>query len=72
MRGSFFSFGSNDLFLPDFQEQFGRVKTRLPASTTLCEVELVEGANHTFSRVAWKQQIIGSVSGWLEREFPRS
>lgn len=67
-----FAFGTNDPFLPDFQEQFERAQKRLPQASTLCEVDLIEGANHTFSRVVWKQRTIDGVITWLEQEFPQS
>ncbi len=65
-----FSFGSNDVFLPDFRDQFALVKPRLPYEADGCSVEIIENANHTFSRLTWQDAAISNSSTWLERQFP--
>ena len=65
-----FVWGTQDVFLPDFQEEFGRVRATLPNVDSLAEIAFVEGANHTFSRVRWKAEAIDRVTTWLCREFP--
>jgi dienelactone hydrolase len=63
-------FGSNDVFLPDFKDQFELVRSRLPNAAAGCTIELIPDANHTFSRSTWQQDAIGRSLGWLEERFP--
>jgi dienelactone hydrolase len=63
-------FGSNDVFLPDFQDQFELVRTRLPDAAGGCTIEFVPDANHTFSRATWQRDAIEGSLGWLEQRFP--
>jgi hypothetical protein len=63
-------FGSNDVFLPDFQDRFEFVRSRLPDAACGCTIEFIPDANHTFSRVTWQQDAIESSLGWLEQRFP--
>jgi hypothetical protein len=65
-----FLFGTNDVFLPDFREQFALVKPRLPSGAGGCTVEFIPDANHTFSRVEWQERAISSSVTWLEEQFP--
>ena len=65
-----FVFGTNDVFLPDFREQFERVRGRLPKKGSGCETDLVPNANHTFSRVTWQREAIEHSANWLEQRFP--
>jgi pimeloyl-ACP methyl ester carboxylesterase len=67
-----FLFGSNDVFLPDFQDQYALVKRRLPGGAVGCKVEFIPEANHTFSRVEWQESAIASSVAWLEEQFPLS
>ncbi len=67
-----FLFGSNDVFLPDFQDQYALVKRRLPGGAVGCTVEFIPRANHTFSRVEWQESAIASSVAWLEEQFPLS
>jgi dienelactone hydrolase len=65
-----FVFGTNDVFLPDFRDQFELVRSRLPARAAGCAVELIPDANHTFSRVDWQRHAIATSLAWLDRRFP--
>jgi pimeloyl-ACP methyl ester carboxylesterase len=65
-----FLFGSNDIFLPDFRDEFERVKPRLPGVAAGAQLSLVDGANHTLSRMIWKAEATRRITAWLDREFP--
>jgi pimeloyl-ACP methyl ester carboxylesterase len=65
-----FLFGSNDVFLPDFIDQFLLVKHRLPHEAAGCKVEFIPEANHTFSRLEWQDQAIAASAAWLDEQFP--
>ncbi len=65
-----FLFGTNDVFLPDFQDQYALVRRKLPDGAAGCTVELIPEANHTFSRVEWQKRAIASSMAWLEEQFP--
>lgn len=65
-----FLFGTHDVFLPDFRDQFELVQPRLPEAGRGCSVEFVPDANHTFSRVAWQQTATQAALSWLESRFP--
>lgn len=65
-----FVFGANDIFLPDFQHELARVKSRLPHFDELTQIRFVENANHTFSRVAWKAEALEHASKWLNDALP--
>jgi pimeloyl-ACP methyl ester carboxylesterase len=68
----FFLFGSNDVFLADFRDQYALCESRLPGRAAGCKVEYVADANHTFSRVEWQQSAIEHSVTWLEEQFPTS
>lgn len=65
-----FVFGRNDVFLPDFDHELGRVKDRLPRFDELATVDYVASANHTFSRIHWKTEALERSTQWLESRYP--
>jgi pimeloyl-ACP methyl ester carboxylesterase len=65
-----FLFGTNDVFYPDFKDQFARIKDRLPEVDSCCQIRFVDDANHTFSRVHWQNEAIEVSTRWLEECFP--
>lgn len=67
---AFFLFGGNDLVLNDFRDNFPMITKTIREIESLLDIVIVEGANHTFDRVAWKMDAIEHVTGWLNRQFP--
>jgi pimeloyl-ACP methyl ester carboxylesterase len=65
-----FLFGTNDVFLPDFRDQYALAGPRLPDQASGCSVQFIPNANHTFSRLEWQDLAISDSLTWLEQQFP--
>ena len=64
-----FVYGNVDWVTKDFTEAFQLLRPTIQGIDLLSEIFIVESANHVFSRIEWKANVIEYITAWLNRQF---
>ncbi len=65
-RRILFVYGARDPLLPSFHASYWPKLKRSMRNGDCCGVHIVEHSNHDFSRVDWRDELIGRTIAWLE------